>query len=251
MKSQKTLRAGKQLYEMYNDEDFEVWETLVERQLPALQKAASADYLRCLELLNFQNGKIPSFQKIRKTLLAGTAWQLHGVEEIVEIEPFLWLMTEKKFPATTWIRAKEQIDYLEEPDMFHDVFGHVPLLADERFAGFLQGLGDLGIQFLKYPQAQVMVQRMYWFTVEFGLIMEPDGLKAYGAGIISSPGELAHFQTDKPEIRPFGVKEIVSTDFRTDIIQPKYFVIDSLEQLYQSKEELQTILYNTFKARSA
>lgn len=251
MKSQKTLKAGKQLYGMYSNEDFEVWETLVNRQLPALHKAASTDYLRCLELLDFQNRKIPSFKEIRKTLLPLTAWQLHGVEEIVEIEPFLCLMTERKFPATTWIRAKEQMDYLEEPDMFHDVFGHVPLLADKRFAGFLQALGDLGVKFLKYPKAQIMVQRMYWFTVEFGLIEEQGRLKAYGAGIISSPGEMANFQTDKPEILPFDVEEIVATDFRTDVIQPKYFVIDSLEQLYQSKEKLQTILFDKFKARSA
>jgi len=245
MKDQKTLQNGQQVFDHYTAEDHEVWKILVERQLPNLQAHASKEYLRCLDILRFGNGKIPNFRKMEEALSWRTGWALHGVEEIVDIEPFLRLMVLKHFPATTWIRGRHQIDYLEEPDMFHDVFGHVPLLADEHFSGFLKALGVLGRQFMHEPKALLMVQRMYWFTVEFGLIDE-DEVKAYGAGVISSPGELAHFQTETAVKRSFSVKEISETDFRTDIIQPLYFVIDSLEQLYQSVDEFRVLLEKNF-----
>jgi len=240
MKNIKTLNKGEQVFENYSAEDREVWRTLYNRQLPNF-KYFSQHYLDAIAAVGLDDGNIPNFKKIENVLQGSTGWRLSGVEEIVDLDGFLDLMKKRCFPATTWIREMSQLDYLEEPDMFHDVLGHVPLLNNSNFANFLQALGAVGHEFCDDEQALIMVQRMYWFTVEFGLIDE-NGVKGYGAGIISSPAEIEHAMGAGSEKRPFDVEEIMDTDFRTDVLQSVYYVIDSLEQLYESIDTVREVI---------
>lgn len=239
-----TLQEGKQIYAAYTEEDFEVWQMLFNRQQQNLSRYFSSTYVGCMEAVGMANGKVPNFNSINKSLNKTTGWCLHGVEAIVDIEPFLTGMEAKRFPATTWVRSMAKLEYLEEPDMFHDVFGHVPLLAHKPYADFLHNLGVLGLKYAGKSGCLRMIQRMYWFTVEFGLIEEDFELKAYGAGLISSPGEIMHYLSDESEKRLFSVKEILNTEFRTDVYQNLYFVIKDFEQLYACLGEIEACLAN-------
>lgn len=237
----KTLDGTKQVFKHYTDEDRQVWKALYDRQEPSMEKYFAKEYMTALGEIGLDDGEIPNFEKINEVLGTSTQWGLHGVKEIVEIEDFLDLMISRSFPATTWVRTMSQLDYLEEPDMFHDVLGHVPLLNNPSFASFLHELGKIGTEFNHNPAALTMIQRMYWFTVEFGLI-EQNGLKAYGAGVISSHGELLNFQSDASAKKRFDTKEIMATDFRSDIVQPIYYVIDSMDQLNESLNDVRRII---------
>lgn len=241
MKNLKTLEGTKQVFDQYTDEDRQVWKALYGRQQPSMENFFAQEYMTALADIGLDDGEIPNFDKINNVLGTSTRWGLHGVKEIVEIEDFLDLMMSRSFPATTWLRTMTQLDYLEEPDMFHDVLGHVPLLNNSSFASFLHQLGKIGTEFDHSPKALTMIQRMYWFTVEFGLI-EQNGLKAYGAGVISSHGELLNFQSDVSIKKPFDAKEIMATDFRSDIVQPIYYVIDSMDQLNESLKDVRGII---------
>lgn len=237
-----TLENGKQLYGAYTTEDSLVWQALLAKQKHNQQLYFSSTYVGCLHAMGMGTGAIPNFKYINKNLQYLTGWQLSGVREIVDIMPFLEHMDQRCFPATTWIRPMAQLDYLEEPDMFHDVFGHVPLLAHRPYADFLHNLGVLGLKYASSESCLLMIQRMYWFTVEFGLIEEQGVLKAYGAGLMSSPGEIQNYLNSKTEKRAFSVRDILRTEFRTDVFQPLYFVIQDFEQLYASLTEIEEAL---------
>src|SRR5690606_36776925 len=140
----------------------------------------------------------------------------------------------KTFGATTWLRKMSELDYLEEPDMFHDVFGHVPLLSNTTFCAFFHGLSKIAMQHLDNPEILEKLGRMYWFTIEFGLIRESGGLRIYSAGIISSNGETKYSVSSEPTHLPFDVNTILNTSYNNMVIQEKYFVIDSFDQLFDS-----------------
>ena len=158
---------------------------------------------------------------------------------IVDDRTFFELLATRCFPATTWLRTPAQLDYLEEPDMFHDVFAHVPLLTDAFFADFLQAVGILALRHLHDPYAIELLSRLYWFTVEFGLITEGGSLRIYGAGILSSAGETQFCLGDGPIRRPFNVADILATPYVKDRMQDVYFIIDSYEQLVASVPALE------------
>ena len=161
-----------QHYDLYEKEDFEVWKTLCDRQMSQLMNSASTAYLAGLKKINFSADKIPKFNEINQKLNALTKWKLVVVPGLIPDLTFFELMSNKKFPATTWLRKKSELDYLEEPDMFHDVFAHVPLLTDPYFVKYLAALSNLGLTYEGNSDAIKVLSRIYWFTVEFGLCKE-------------------------------------------------------------------------------
>lgn len=232
----------RQVYENYTAEDRKVWDMLFERQYPRLQRSASEAHLRGLELIGFRKGYIPNFDRINAVLKAETGWQLAVVPGIVPDYTFFELMAHKHFPATTWLRKLSELDYLEEPDMFHDVFAHVPLLSNQAFVGFLESISRIGLGYCGDDWAIERISRLYWFSVEFGLIKEKNKLKIYGAGILSSAGETDYCLTEKPPKYPFDVAQMMNTPYRKDIFQDRYFVIDSYEQLYHAIPQIEAWL---------
>lgn len=233
----------KQNYNNYTSEDFQVWKILFDRQFENLKTKGSQKYLDCLismkEVLHAE--KIPDFKDLNLFLLEHCGWQIEVVKGLIPVTEFFQLLSERKFCSSTWLRNKSQIDYLEEPDMFHDIFGHIPLLLNPSFANFTQKLGDLGVQFKDSPTTLLSLQRLYWFTIEFGLIKEQDQVKSYGAGIMSSFGETNHIQNDSIQIEPYLIPEIIAQEFVTNEIQNKYRIIESFDQLFQSIPQLEQI----------
>ena len=237
-----TLSEGQQKYSAYTDEDRNVWQILFERQIPQLEQCASFEYLEGLKKVNFRPDTIPDFKEINKILNNLTGWELVAVPGIVDDREFFALMADRKFPATTWLRKMEELDYLEEPDMFHDVFAHVPLLANSHFADFLVEMSRISLDHINDPYAIELLSRVYWYTVEFGLIRENGNLRIYGAGILSSVGETRHSLGNVPMRFEFNTEHLLHSPYRKDVFQDRYLIIDSFEQLYLSIGELPGVL---------
>ena len=237
-----TLQGERQVYERYTAEDREVWKRLFERQKDPLHRYASAVYMQGLEDVGFNAEEIPSFDRTNEILGRLTGWQLVAVPGIVDDRSFFGLMAEKKFPATTWLRSMKELDYLEEPDMFHDVFAHVPLLGNAHFAEFLHEMSRISLHHIDDPVAIELLSRVYWYTVEFGLIREEGDLRIYGAGILSSAGETLHSVGNVPMRFEYNVEQLLNSPYRKDIFQDRYFIIDSFEQLYRSLDEIPHLL---------
>lgn len=233
----------KQHYSRYTDEDRQVWQLLFDRQMTLLPGLASSAYMEGISKVGFSREKIPNFDQVNEALIKHTGWQLVVVPGLIDNKPFFELLLNKKFPATTWLRKLSELDYLEEPDMFHDVFGHVPLLTNQDFCNFLSGLSNIALEYIENDWAIELISRLYWYTVEFGLIQdEVEGLRIYGAGILSSSGESVYCLEEQPQRVPFNVEEIVNTPYIKDKFQEKYFVIDSYRQLYESLPEVARVI---------
>ena len=243
------LAALAQDYARYTADDQWVWRTLFERQMQALPAVASHRFLEGLPRIHFQTGRIPDFAATNPLLDRAPGWNLVAVPGIVDDRTFFALLAARRFPATTWLRTPAQLDYLEEPDMFHDVFAHVPLLTDRFFADFLQAMGTLALRHLHNAYAVELLSRLYWFTVEFGLINEGDRLRIYGAGILSSAGETKFCLSDEPARRPFDVADILATPYVKDRMQDVYFFIDSYEQLAACVPALEAELFRLLAAQ--
>lgn len=227
-------RPNTQIYKHYTQEDFEVWKILFDRQMKNLEGNVSIDFLEALQKVKFRPDKIPDFAEVNSILQNQTGWGLHTVPNISEQPEFFRLLSAKKFTATCWLRTKEELDYLEEPDMFHDVFAHTPLLSNAAYTKFFKAMGDLAMKHIHHPTIIEKLGRLYWFTIEFGMIYENRNMKAYGAGIISSAGETRNALSNKVKKYDFSIEKVFDTTFRTDILQDKYFVIDSFEQLLEA-----------------
>lgn len=241
----------KQIYSDYTPEDFDVWKILFERQMTNFSDAASADHLRGLECVKFEAGRIPHFEETNQILQKTTGWQLSVVPGIIEDYTFFELMANRYFPATAWLRKMEELDYLEEPDMFHDVFAHVPLLTNQPFVDFLEGISKIGLSYRGNEEAIHLLSRLYWYTIEFGLIQEKEGLRIYGAGILSSSGETKYCLSDEPPKHSFDVKSIMETPYSKNVYQDQYFVIDSYDQLFNSISDIKAYLLSMFKPAAA
>lgn len=216
----------------YNDAENAVWRELIERQLPMLPGRVCDEYVDALELMQLPRDRVPQLDEISAVLRAHGGWSVHPVPALIGFQEFFALLAQKRFPAATFIRRREDLDYLEEPDIFHEIFGHTPLLTDYRFAAFTEAYGKAGLA--ASPQDRAMLARLFWFTVEFGLYRAADGLRSYGAGIVSSPGELVYaLESDTPERLPFDPIEALRTPYRIDIFQPVYFVLDDFDQLFE------------------
>lgn len=232
----------KQIYEHYTEEDFEVWKILFDRQMKQFPTHASKEYLDGLKIAKFETGIIPNFKETNQILKETTGWQLAVVPGIVPDYTFFELMANKRFPATTWLRKMKELDYLEEPDMFHDVFAHVPLLTNQHFVDFLEALSKIGLEYVGNDEAIQLLSRVYWFTIEFGLIRESHGLRIYGAGILSSAGETKFSLSEEPPKHEFSIAHMLDTAYRKDVFQQEYFITESYEQLYESIPEVKELL---------
>ena len=231
MKTYALIQGLKQEYDNYTDEDRKVWGILFNRQVEQLQGLADESYLKGIEKIGFYATTIPDFRLVNTRLKSLTGWEIVVVPGIIDQVNFFTMLANKQFPSSTWLRSIEELDYLSEPDMFHDAFGHMPLLTNQTFCDFFHQIGLIGTKYLEHPKIIEMLGRVYWFTVEFGLINVEGQLKIYGAGILSSIGETKFSLSDVPVRQPFDIVEIMNTDFDNTKIQEKYFVIESFQQL--------------------
>ncbi len=231
-----------QEHSKYTLEENQVWSMLFNRQREQLKKRACESYNTCLDKMQpcLNKNTIPNFKKINEFFKHYTGWEIHVVPGLIPVEEFFDLLADKKFCSSTWLRSRNQIDYLEEPDMFHDVFGHIPLLLNPTFSKFAQEFGKLGQIFKGNEEMVLKLQRIYWFTIEFGLIREQDELKIYGAGIASSFGETIHVFSSQLECFDYNIEEVMDCEFYTDKIQEKYFIINSFKDLLKSLEKINT-----------
>lgn len=234
----------KQEYDKYNDEDLNVWQKLFARQIENLSTKGSKVYLEALnemkDVLNIN--KVPDFDELNSVLGDKHGWSIEVVKGLIPVDEFFVLLSKKKFSASTWLRTMEQLDYLDEPDMFHDIFGHIPLLMNEDFSSFAQGIGNIALNYLDNEEVLVKLQRIYWFTIEFGLIKEENQTKGYGAGIMSSFGETNHIFEDNIVIHPFDIEQVIEKEFISTEIQNEYVIIDSYTQLFESLNRLEKVL---------
>ncbi|SFO55142.1 Phenylalanine 4-hydroxylase [Algoriphagus ornithinivorans] len=246
------LQDLKQDYEAYTEEDFKVWKILYERQMPNLPKAASQAYLEGVKTVNFTADKIANFEELNQILRDTTGWAVQVVPGLIDDDLFFGLLNNRRFPSSTWLRKMEQLDYLEEPDMFHDAFAHMPMLTNQHYVDFLEKLSGIALKHIDDPWAIQLLSRIYWFTIEFGLIRENGELRIYGAGILSSKGETKFSLSNEPAHYPYDVKRIMNQEYWKDKFQDKYFVIESFEQLYNSIPEIESVLEEmlTKEARS-
>jgi phenylalanine-4-hydroxylase len=224
----------KQEFNKYTAEDFKVWKMLFERQVINLQDKACKEYLDALETMKpvLNADEVPNFEKINKWFQSSTGWEIECVPGLIPVDEFFQLLAEKRFPSSTWLRSLDKLDYLEEPDMFHDVFGHIPLLCNPVFSKFMQAFGELGVKFIDDEERLVQLQRLYWFTIEFGLMKENGQKKIIGAGIASSFGEAKSSISDEVPSFPFDMETVLNTEFITSEMQSKYFVLENLEELF-------------------
>lgn len=233
------IKPKEQNYSNYTAEDFKVWNILYTRQMKYLKGRVSKEFLQALETVGFHAEAIPNFKKINQVLARTTGWQLHTVENLAPAKAFFQHLSRKEFTATCWLRSMEELDYLEEPDMFHDVFAHTPLLSNQDYTDFFHKFGELALRCVAHEDIITKLQRLYWFTIEFGLIRNKDGLKIYGAGIISSKNETLHSLSDRSTKLDYNIDQIFEHDFRIDTIQESYYVIDSFKQLTDSFTEVE------------
>ena len=227
----------------YSADDHATWATLYRRQCDMLPGRACQAFLDGLRLLDIDEDRIPDFERLNRTLAAATGWRLVAVPGLIPDEVFFGHLAQRRFPVTWWIREPHQLDYLQEPDVFHDLFGHVPLLANPVFADYLQAYGQGGIKAAGLG-ALPMLARLYWYTVEFGLIRNEDGLRIYGAGIVSSRSESEYcLDSASPNRIAFDLERIMRTRYRIDTFQKTYFVIDDFTQLFDATAPDFTPLY--------
>jgi len=234
-------------WERYSDEDHAVWRTLFERQAALLPGRVTPEFLDGMNRLEIAADGIPDFRRLNEMLDRATGWSIVAVPGLVPDAIFFEHLANRRFPSTCFIRSREQLDYLQEPDVFHDVFGHVPLLVNPVFADYMQAYGEGGLK-AAGQDALTYLARLYWYTVEFGLVRTDEGLRIYGAGIVSSKGESV-FCLDAPDPNrvAFDLMRIMRTDYRIDDYQETYFVIDSFEQLFDATAPDFTPLYAELK----
>ncbi len=228
-----TTAVVEQPWASYSETDHTTWATLFARQQEVLPERASRVFLNNLARMQMHGDAIPKFDELNVALRKATGWELIGVEGLLPELTFFDHLANRRFPVTWWIRKPGQLDYLAEPDLFHDLFGHVPLLMEPVFADYMQAYGRGGVKAHGIGAAALThLTRLYWYTVEFGLIREPDGLRIYGSGIVSSKGESIHcLESPAPNRIGFDLRRIMRTRYRIDSFQKTYFVIDSFEQL--------------------
>ncbi|CAH6858033.1 Phenylalanine-4-hydroxylase [Vibrio chagasii] len=217
-------------------EEDAIWHDLVKRQLDVIDDHACEAYLHGLTLLDLPLDRVPQLPEINKVLKETTGWQVQPVPALIDFDRFFDLLANKRFPVATFLRTREEFDYLQEPDFFHEIFGHCAMLTNPDFAAFTEQYGKLG-QAATSKQRGYLA-RLYWFTVEFGLVKEGDRLKIYGGGILSSPAETNYALEGDMAVRErFDLQTVLRTPYRIDIMQPKYYVINDLAELFQISQE--------------
>ena len=248
-----TTDVVEQPWASYTATDHDVWRQLYERQRALLVGRASDEFLLAQDAMGMTPDAIPKFNELNTVLYAATGWEVIGVEGLLPELTFFDHLANRRFPVTWWIRTPEQLDYLAEPDLFHDLFGHVPLLMNPLFGDYMAAYGRGGVKAHGIgPEALVNLTRLYWYTVEFGLIRQNDGLRIYGSGIVSSMGESIHcLESPAPNRIGFDLERIMRTRYRIDTYQKTYFVIDSFKQLIDATEPDFTPIYAKLAAQDS
>lgn len=219
----------------YTAEEDAVWADLYAAQQDNVQRHMARDYLDGLERLDLPKTGVPSCRDISERLLDLTGWRVQPVPALIGFETFFGMLADRVFPAASFIRSREDFDYIEEPDIFHEIFGHTPLLSDPRFAAFSQAIGTAGVQAGQKDYAWLI--RLYWFSIEFGLRWQDGEIKPLGSGLASSPTELVYaVESDSPDRDPFDVLTILRTPYRIDMHQMGYFVLEDPEELFAAAE---------------
>lgn len=238
-----------QRYERYTPEDQAIWRELWQRQIQLIRSHATPEFVAGVELVGAGPEAIPHFEEASAALRKRTGWEIIGVPGLIPEKEFFAHLAARHFPVTVWIRTREELDYLVEPDLFHDFFGHVPLLAQPQFADFVQAYGQLGPVAAKHDAYRVFA-RLYWYMVEFGLMQTPVGLRAYGAGMLSSAGETRYcLESPVPNRIGFDLERVLSTNYLIDAYQQTYFVIEHYDELFKAVLEADLdALFERFKA---
>ena len=234
-----------QPWQDYSATDHAVWAQLLARQREVLKGRACDEFLGALAAMKMTPDAIPRFDDLNERLWRATRWRLVAVEGLLPEVAFFEHLAAREFPVTWWIRSPEQLDYLAEPDLFHDLFGHVPLLMNPVFAEYMRAYGLGGLKAVGIGEAALQhLARLYWYTVEFGLIRSVDGLRIYGSGILSSASESRHaLESAVPNRVDFNMERVMRTRYRIDSFQRTYFVIDSFEQLFEATRPDFTPIY--------
>ncbi|PSW19904.1 phenylalanine 4-monooxygenase [Photobacterium sanctipauli] len=236
----------------WNTVEDEIWHDLVTRQLDCVNGRACDEYLHGLALLDLPQQRVPQLGEINQVLGDTTGWQCAAVPALINFDRFFALLANRQFPVATFLRCREEFDYLQEPDFFHEIFGHCAMLTNPAFAEFTHTYGQLG--YAATPQERVFLARLYWFTVEFGLLRQQGDIRIYGGGILSSPGETQYAMTGSeaveqqvdgvPIYAQFDPVEIMRTPYRIDIMQPKYFILDDIQQLFElAQQDIMQLVY--------
>ena len=234
----------------YSEAEHELWRRLYRRQESLVARYACDEFNQAMQALDFSKG-IPSFEAVNRKLGPATHWQLVAVPGLLPDLTFFEHLANRRFPVTVWLRNPEEFDYIVEPDIFHDFFGHVPMLFNPVFANYIQAYGRGGIKAHELGAIE-MLARLYWYTVEFGLIDTPRGIKVYGAGILSSGGEIG-YSIDSPDPNRIGfdLLRIMQTRYKIDTYQETYFVIRDFEQLFEATAPDFTPYYESLRGREA
>lgn len=221
----------------YRADEHAIWNDLFARQMQVLPGRAASAFMAGLDRLDLARGGVPEFARLSAELGAMTGWSVVPVPMLIPDHVFFWHLANRRFPAGNFIRNRETFDYIEEPDVFHDVFGHVPLLTDPTYADYMQEYGRAGWKAMRHNRLKAL-GALYWYTVEFGLILEGSDLRAYGAGILSGPSEAVFaVEAESPNRIMLNVDRAVRTDYVIDDLQPTYFVIESFADLYHQTVE--------------
>jgi len=238
--------TSEQDWSSYTPADHALYRRLYERQVGQLRGLACDDFVAAVEHLGAPD-RIPRFDVLSASLRRHTGWEVVAVPGLIPEEAFFALLASRRFPVTSWIRRPEEFDYVVEPDVFHDLFGHVPLLFNPVFADYMQAYGAGGLKAGRLNACELLA-RLYWYTVEFGLIQTPQGVRAYGAGILSSAGELQYsVRSPEPSRVAFGLERIMRTRYKIDTYQTTYFVVESFNQLFRATEPDFTAVYATVR----
>jgi phenylalanine-4-hydroxylase len=239
-----------QQFGTYTTADHDTYRRLYARQLKQLPGLACDEFIHAVQQLGTPE-RIPNFDAVSGRLMKATAWQIVGVPGLIPEEAFFSLLAQRKFPVTDWIRKPEEFNYIVEPDVFHDLFGHVPLLFNPMFADYMQAYGAGGLKASRLDACELLA-RLYWYTVEFGLINTPQGLRAYGAGILSSGSELRHsIRSAEARRVAFDLPRLMRSLYRIDSFQATYFVIESFQQLFEATAPDFTPVYEQVRATAA
>ena len=221
-------------WQAYTSEQHTVWQELVDRRMPQLRSHACEAYLEGFEQIGLQADRLPRLSAVSTRLAPRTGWASTAVSGFLPANAFFEMLAARKFPTTTWLRSRESMDYTPEPDIFHDVFGHVPMHAHPVFADFLEHYGKVCASAIERPEALERLGRLFWFTVEFGLIRERGEVKVYGSGLISSHGECTRVLNGGCEIREFNLDAVLDQEMQTSEMQPVLFAVESFDQIYEA-----------------
>jgi phenylalanine-4-hydroxylase len=226
-----------QNWDRYSEVDHEVWQILYAKRMRELESTASDVFLRGADLIGLSENYIPDLLEVNRRLEPRTGWNAVPVGGFLPAKEFFASLSRRRFPTTVTIRSRDSIDYVPEPDIFHDVFGHVPLHSDPAFAGFLQRFGEAA-SLASSPAEVEMMARFFWFTVEFGLVRERGATRIYGSGLISSAGDAANALGHSCDRRPFSIGSVIDQPFRIDALQDVLFVVESFDELFEAVERV-------------